>query len=452
MLRRISAVFLVAAICVRAQTTVPVYGQCGGIGYTGSTVCASGSYCYDQNPYYSQCIPGTTSTSSTSTHSTTTTSSSTTSKSTTTSSTSTTTTSAPTGFVKASGTRFEVNGAQFVPVGTNAYWPALIYQNENIDQAFSDIAATGATVVRTWFFNEVTSASGVYLHLWDGSTATFNTGATGFGAIDTVIAKAKQYGLRVIATLNNNWNAYGGIDVYTTQILGSSGTYHDTFFSNAQVIAAYKEYVQFVVNRYVDEPGILGWELLNEPRCSGSGPLEASPTCNVTTITNWVSELSAYIKSIDSNHLVGLGDEGFFNEPGNSQYVYGGGAGMDFAANLALSSIDFGTFHMYPDSWGYNDNETLWGEQWILDHASAMKTANKPVILEEYGLTSTGTAREAIYQSYWNTIVSSGLTGDLYWQAGSNFTTNANDGYMIFPTDPVYTAYPAHASAVKARG
>jgi cellulase len=36
---------------------VAVYGQCGGVSYTGSTTCASGSTCVVQNPYYSQCIP-----------------------------------------------------------------------------------------------------------------------------------------------------------------------------------------------------------------------------------------------------------------------------------------------------------------------------------------------------------------------------------------------------------
>nr|GAT45916.1 glycoside hydrolase family 7 protein [Mycena chlorophos] len=38
-------------------SSVPVYGQCGGIGYTGSTTCASGSTCKEQNAYYSQCLP-----------------------------------------------------------------------------------------------------------------------------------------------------------------------------------------------------------------------------------------------------------------------------------------------------------------------------------------------------------------------------------------------------------
>ncbi|KAK6344690.1 hypothetical protein TWF718_006649 [Orbilia javanica] len=37
--------------------TSSVYGQCGGIGYTGCTNCASGSKCSVLNPYYSQCVP-----------------------------------------------------------------------------------------------------------------------------------------------------------------------------------------------------------------------------------------------------------------------------------------------------------------------------------------------------------------------------------------------------------
>jgi endo-1,4-beta-mannosidase len=50
----------------------------------------------------------------------------------------------------------------------------------------------------------------------------------------------------------------------------------------------------------------------------------ASPTCNTTTITNWASNISAFIQSIDKNHLVAIGDEGFFNEPGshNFDFVY----------------------------------------------------------------------------------------------------------------------------------
>ncbi|KAH9892609.1 hypothetical protein C8Q73DRAFT_648830 [Cubamyces lactineus] len=49
----------------QAFAQAPIWGQCGGIGWTGSTTCAAGSVCTVQNDYYSQCIPGSASESST---------------------------------------------------------------------------------------------------------------------------------------------------------------------------------------------------------------------------------------------------------------------------------------------------------------------------------------------------------------------------------------------------
>jgi cellulose 1,4-beta-cellobiosidase len=40
----------------RATTAVAKYGQCGGTGYSGSTVCVSGSTCTSLNTCYSQCL------------------------------------------------------------------------------------------------------------------------------------------------------------------------------------------------------------------------------------------------------------------------------------------------------------------------------------------------------------------------------------------------------------
>jgi mannan endo-1,4-beta-mannosidase len=331
------------------------------------------------------------------------------------------------------------------------------YTTTEMNQAFADIAAYGATTVRTWGFNEVTSPNGNYYQSWSGSTPTVNTGATGLGNFDNVVAAAKANGIRLIVSLTNNWSDYGGMDTYTTQILGS--TDHDLFYTNSAVIAAYKNYVKAFVTRYVNEPGIMAWELANEPRCAGSTGVTTG-TCTVSTITTWATTMSAYIKSIDANHLVAIGDEGFFNDPTATSYPYNtypyqgynSALGADFNANLKIASIDFGTFHSYPDSWGQQSNDTAWGAQWITDHAASMVSANKPVILEEFGVTTT---QLATYTTWLQTVVSSNLSGFLIWQAGSTFpsgTQTPNDGYAVYPGSTVYSELATAAAALKARG
>lgn len=359
-------------------------------------------------------------------------------------------TRATTSFVETSGQRFTVDGSTFTVAGANAYWIGLTgLSTTNMKTAFADIAKTGATVVRTWGFNEVTSASGDYYHLWSGSTSSVNTGSTGLGNFDNVIAAAKASGLRLIVTLTNNWSDFGGMDVYVNQIVGA-GKPHDLFYTNAKVIAAYKAYIKAFVNRYVNEPTILGWELANEPRCSGSTGV-TSGSCTTATITSWAKDISAYIKSIDTNHLVGLGDEGFFNEANGPNFPYQGGEGIDFNANLAISSIDFGTFHCYPISWGQTSDPTAWGVQWIKDHAASQKARNKPVIMEEFGVPDN---QSSTYKAWYTAVIGSSLTGDLIWQAGSHLPSGdtSDDGFTIYPDDPVYALETSHNSALKARG
>ncbi|KAG6895607.1 hypothetical protein C0992_000377 [Termitomyces sp. T32_za158] len=350
-----------------------------------------------------------------------------------------------TSFVTTSGTRFSLNGQPYTVVGGNSYWMGLIGLSvDNMNKAFADIAAAGGTTVRTWGFNEVTSANGEYYQIWSGSTPTINTGSTGLQNFDNVVAAAKANGIRLIVALSD----YGGMDVYVRQLLNSQN--HDLFYTDATVQAAFKNYVETFVTRYKDEPTILAWELSNEPRCRGSTGTSTG-TCTTTTVTAWIKTFSAYIKSIDSNHLVAIGDEGFYNEPNGPNYPYQGSEGVDFAVNLLIDTVDFGTFHAYPESWGQGGNSTLWGVQWIADHAASQNSAKKPVILEEFGVT---TAQTTTYQAWFDEIISSGLAGDLIWQSGSHLSSGdtPNDGFAVYPDGAVYPILQAHAAALKARG
>ncbi|KAJ7158692.1 endoglucanase [Mycena filopes] len=47
------------AAAISPVASVAIFGQCGGQGYTGSTVCDSGSTCVFVNPFYSQCLAAT---------------------------------------------------------------------------------------------------------------------------------------------------------------------------------------------------------------------------------------------------------------------------------------------------------------------------------------------------------------------------------------------------------
>ncbi|KAH8755398.1 endo-xylanase [Diaporthe sp. PMI_573] len=42
-----------------ALAQAPLYGQCGGQGWTGATTCVAGAVCQKSNDWYSQCVPGT---------------------------------------------------------------------------------------------------------------------------------------------------------------------------------------------------------------------------------------------------------------------------------------------------------------------------------------------------------------------------------------------------------
>ncbi|KAG6919061.1 hypothetical protein DXG01_009314 [Tephrocybe rancida] len=343
----------------------------------------------------------------------------------------------------------QCGGINYTGDTSNAYWIGLTgLSTANINAAFADIAKAGVTTLRTWGFNEVTSPNGNYYQSWSGSTPTINTGSTGlqnFGNVkdtdhDNVVAAAKANGIRLIVALAD----YGGMDVYVKQILGSSN--HDLFYTDSSVQNAFKNYVKTFVSRYANEPTILAWELANEPRCKGSTGTW-SGSCTTATITAWAKTMSAYIKSIDSNHLVAIGDEGFYNQPSAPTYPYQGSEGIDFDANLAISTIDFGTFHI---GWGQTSDPQGWGTQWIADHATSQTKAGKPVIIEEFGVTSN---QATVYTAWWNQVVSSGLAGDLIWQSGSHLSSGntPDDGYAVYPDGAVYPIMKSHAATLKAR-
>ncbi len=182
----------------------------------------------------------------------------------------------------------------------------------------------------------------------------------------------------------------------------------------------------------------MAWELTNEARCDGERDI----------LLDWVHEMVSYVKQLDGNHLVALGDEGFFNEhhflQHNKGELYDGRHGTDFAATLEIPEIDFGGYHFYPQDWGHQ-NDLAFGDQWVTDHAKAGERAGKPVLMEEYGLrlgdavVPDAATRNSWFARWLKTVKETGTAGALLWMLGGTEadTRGYKDDYVIYQASEV---------------
>ena len=100
---------------------------------------------------------------------------------------------------------------------------------------------------------------------------------------------------------------------------------------------------------------------------------------------------------------------------------------VDFAKNLNISTLDYGTFHLYPDSWGYNET---WGSTWILQHDAIGAAANKPVVLEEYGGPPSPDNHTAVERPWQLTVLDdTEVAMDQFWQFGTVGLSTGISGY-----------------------
>jgi len=297
---------------------------------------------------------------------------------------------------------FELEGKPFCFAGSNNYYP-IFKPQPVVDDLFLAAKALDMRVMRVWGMLDRGSLDGsvrnsdpdggdkegVYFQYWDPATKApaFNDGPQGLERLDYVLAKAAELDLKVIVVLINNWRAFGGIDQY---LMWYGRDKHHEFFTAPEVKQAYKNWVSHVISRtnklngrkYKDDPAVFSWELANEPRMKGGNAFDRSSGWDNTTLTGWADEMSAYIKSLDPNHMVSVGDEGFL-DGGGEHWAYKANDGVDNKALTALPGIDFGTFHLYPEDWGA---KLEWGEQWIVDHLRVAREVGKPTVLEEYGV------------------------------------------------------------------
>ncbi|KAL9613989.1 MAG: hypothetical protein Q9167_001469 [Letrouitia subvulpina] len=334
--------------------------------------------------------------------------------------------------------------------GANTWWLGHLFDNADVDTALNQICATGYKVLRVWGFgtvNDATNTQDVYYQVLNSSGQYFNYNTrNGIARLDYAVAAAEQRGIKLILPLLNNFDDLGGINTYTNVYGGD----HNSFYTNAAAQAAFKKYIKFIVSRYRASPAVFSWELCNEPRCRG---------CSPDVVYNWASATSAYIKSLDKKHPVCVGDEGWLQPstqvPNNDgSYAYSNYEGIDSEKFLSIPTIDFGTFHMYPNQWGYN---YTWGNTWIEQHNIIGKRAGKPMLLEEYAVPQ-GEDRKGIMGQWQDTIVTkTSVAGDMIWQFGTHFPSGNNpfDEYALYydstPNSDYDVLATQHAKAMAAK-
>ncbi|XP_073008037.1 mannan endo-1,4-beta-mannosidase 1 [Typha latifolia] len=348
------------------------------------------------------------------------------------------------GFIKTRGLHFVLNGKPFYADGFNAYWLMTLAsdpsQRGKVSFALRQASLHSLSVARTWAFSDGGSTPLQY------SPGSYNEQM--FKGLDFVVSEARKYRIRLILSLVNEYDSFGGKKQYVqwARDQGQSIGSDDEFFTNPVVKGYYKNHVKTVLTRintitgvaYKDDPAVLAWELMNEPRCQSD--------LSGRSIQAWITEMASYVKSIDSNHLLEAGLEGFYGLYSPQNKVNPGiQIGTDFIANNQIPGIDFATIHSYPDQWLSNsDDQTQLAflANWLNAHfRDSQRILRKPLLITEFGKSwkdpgfSNG-KRDALFNAVYSKIYQSARNGGasaggLFWQLLVQGMDSYRDGYEI---------------------
>lgn len=360
-------------------------------------------------------------------------------------------------FVTRNGTQFMVDGKILYVNGWNSYWlmdhASDEYSRYRVGAMLQAGAKMGLTVCRTWAFND-----GGYNAL-QLSPGRFDERV--FKALDHVIAEARRHGIRLLLSLVNNLQAYGGKTQYVKWAwqdgVGLSSS-NDSFFFDPSIRRYFKNYVLTLLTRkntitgieYRNDPVIFGWELINEPRCISDASGD--------TLQDWINEMSAFVKSIDNKHLLTVGLEGFYGPKSPKRLTvnpefWAATLGSDFIRNSEIANIDFASVHIYPDHWFHGqefEGKLNFVSKWMLSHIEdGDNEMKKPVMFTEYGLSDLNkgfepSQRDRLYKTILDTIYKSAKRngsggGAFVWQFLIEGMEEFNDDFGMVPWERAAT-------------
>lgn len=334
------------------------------------------------------------------------------------------------GFVAARGAQFFIDHQPFRFVGANA---AVMYGAEergNMPETLRQTARDGVRVIRVWAFGE-----GGDRRDWPREnhfrSAPDDWNEETFVHLDRVLAEAARHDLRVQLCLTNWWRDTGGVTQYLrwagvtdaaddAQPYGINVERAVLFYTDERAREFYREHVRRIVGRrntvtgtlYRDDPTIFAYELMNEAQ---------APAGRYDERRQWVAEMSAYIKSLDADHLVTPGTWGYRNSWERRAWL----------AEHSLPTVDFCDVHHYPrdDLDSFVDSPRTLGE-FMDNRAAAAFSIDKPLVFGEFGMDPEGyqgVSQAEWFRAYFAHAARVGASGAMFWI----FTPDAKRGYGV---------------------
>ena len=301
--------------------------------------------------------------------------------------------------------------------------------------------------------------------------------------LDFFVAELEKRGMTCVLYLNNSWDWSGGMGAYLEWAgagVAPDGSkdweafqvYHGNFSLNERAVELAANHTRFMVSRrnsitgrpYAESPAIMAWEICNEPRpfTQRSGITEDVKRRIWDSFTKWIWSQARLIKSIDRNHLVTTGSEGWY------------GCARDSALLVRIHEspdIDYCCIHCWPNNWGWcgpaiaetevckarngvsapqdSLDRAIRMSGWYIDlNLRILARTGKPVVLEEYGYPRDNyeirpgtpvTARRRFYDFISSRIGRGKLAGANSWGWGGEAVPVADRWHRWAP----YTADPA---------
>jgi Tol biopolymer transport system component/plastocyanin len=338
---------------------------------------------------------------------------------------------ATSGLVTRDGTRLLLDGQPFRFTGFDVYnansdgWcGAPLGSGPELDRALN---AWGSRmeVMRSWFFQPLAINKGTNQRDWS--------------AFDHTLATASAHGIKVIATLTDQWGECGS----NASNPAKTADWYVDGYKQVQLgmIDSYRDYVSEVVTRYRGDPRIAFWQLINEAEVSPCAPGDTTPH---DTLKAWATDVSGLVKSIDPDHLVSLGTIG------SGQC---GAQSTEYQDLHDIATIDLCEFHDYGAA-----DVPIPGDQWNglaarIDECNAL---DKPIFVGEagikpndFGVDGTFQGRADAFAAKLQGQFAAGVQGFLAWAWSPNLPpTSDPTGYDIGPGDPAIDALRGPSLAV----